>query len=264
MMILVEDNHLYMFVALFFYAFGAAVFYPFGMVMEAIYIKDDHNRGKQMSLSLVVKSLSAGIGIIVGAFLPEKFGYVGLSIFVGACLALSSLPFLMMLVFVPLFLFTVVDDLKTYSYLVATAVFTEAAITLIIGRKTDKHGVAHALERSFYLNAFTSGFLIFAVSNPLTAFIGDSLNKFGHSAYMTALRSGMQLIFRSRSKEDLLLFGSSYELVLCLGDMMILIILSLLAYFIGENIFYVAFVLGAWGCFASWRFFLKRENSAKK
>lgn len=301
MMTLVEDNHMMMFAALCFYAMAGAIYFPFADVMEAIYIKDDHNRGKQLSLSLVIFSLSTALGLLISAYLLANFGFEYVAFFVGIMFAFASLPFffmqgkelhmpnykivdgykfvashevrdmlmplygehlriIMFFIAVPLFLLTIIGDVEVFSYLVALTIIIDAAVTLLLGRKADKTGTASALKYTFALTSLNAGFLMTAVTGPITGFFASTLEKLSYHAFTTTFTAGMHNHILKK-KGNILMFGSSYQMLLCWYELITLGIISLLAVYMGTDVLYILFVLGAIGSFMCWRFFVKQERA---
>jgi len=89
-----SDQNLWIgFFSLFLTAISGAIYYPFLNVFEAIYVKDNNNRAKQLSMSLIAGSLGKVIGAAGVGFLLSSFGFNIVLVFITVCLILSIIPF---------------------------------------------------------------------------------------------------------------------------------------------------------------------------
>jgi len=71
-----SDQNLWIgFCSLFLAAISGAIYYPFMDVFEAIYIKDNYNRTKQLSMSLISGSLGRVVGAAGVGFLLSSYGF---------------------------------------------------------------------------------------------------------------------------------------------------------------------------------------------
>ena len=90
-----SDQNLWIgFFSLFLTAISGAIYYPFLNVFEAIYVRDNNNRAKQLSMSVVSGSLGKIGGAAGVGFLLSGFGFDAVLVFITVCLILSIIPFL--------------------------------------------------------------------------------------------------------------------------------------------------------------------------
>lgn len=90
---LAGDNLVLAFLSLFIHAISGAIYYPFLDIMEAIYVKDDKHRTKQLSMSLVSGSLGMIVGSTAVGILLTHYGFNWVLFFNTIMLALSLVPF---------------------------------------------------------------------------------------------------------------------------------------------------------------------------
>lgn len=285
-----DQNLMIGFSSLLFAAMSGAIYYPFQDVIEAIYVKDDHNRAKQISLNIVMGSLGRIVGAAGVGYLITHHGFDWVLLMVSVALAGSILPFLRMTphadisfhftpketyqfllddrfrefwqpffgqqliiiiraVMVPIFIYSVVGELDTLGYLIALTLMIEKICTLIAGHKTDKIGARKTIR--FSLGAYTLAMLSygFLAKTPLSIFFVESFHKTALNIFDSAFRSAIHNKARKTDGQNILLFGTGWQMGLCIGELVTLPIYALLSVFIGINVFYVACacaVVGMW------------------
>lgn len=283
-----KDNLFIGFFSLFLSAMGGAIYYPLIDVLEALYVEENHNRTKQMSLGRVLGSLGKVIGAASVGFLVVHYNFNYVLILVTTTMALSILPFLRLkdvskqaihktpkqvfqfiasedfrpwwkpvfgeqltiivrVVMAPIFIYTVVGKLDVMGYLIGLALIAEKIFSLIAGYYTDKKGVKNILEKASYNYALAMAGYIFLAKTPLSAFLVESYHKTVFNVYNVAFRSGMHAHARDKHPKQILLFGAAWQMSLCFGELLVLSIYSLLAYFMGIDVFYVTCVVAVFG-----------------
>lgn len=285
-----EDNLSIGFFSLFLAAISGAIYYPFLDVLEALYIEDDHNRTKQLSMSIVLGAVGRVLGAAGVGFLITYHGFNSVVILVSITLLLSIVPFLLMddktknmksvkplevyqyltdenfkpfwlpffgtqlliivrAVIVPIFIFTIVGELDSLGYLIALALILEKFLTLMAGHYTDKLGQLKTISFLSYSYPVAMGIFIFFAKTPLTIFFAQSFHQTLNNIYTSAFNSFTHQSVRNNLGNKALLFGAAWQMSLCFGELLVLPLYGLLAYFIGTNVFYVTFIgaaLGVW------------------
>jgi len=292
-----EDSLIIGFSSLILAAISGAIYYPILDVLEAIYITDDKNRTKQISMGIIAGSFGRVIGAAVAGFLLTHSGFDSVVVLVSLALILSTLPFFILpepttnmrsversldvykfllddnfkklhvpffglqltiivrAVMIPLFIFTIVEQMDHLGYLIALTLIIEKIFTLFAGHYTDKFGTQKTTHISLWTYTSAMGAYIFLAKSPLSIFFIESYYKIVNNIYDSAVRSGFHSYARKHYKNDVLLFGAGWQMSLCFGELFVLPLYGLLAYFIGLNIFYVAFALGIIGVWIVNRYF---------
>ncbi len=299
-----EQNLIIGFSSLLLAAIGGAIYYPFLDVLEALYIDENKNRTKQISLGLVFGSLGKVVGAVTVGLLLSKFGFNSVLIFASIASALSVLPFIWMqdknkqnleikpvdiykfliddkfkplwkpffgeqlviivrAVMVPIFIYSIIGKMDVLGYLIAIAFVGEKILTLIAGHYTDKLGVSKAIRFSTISHPLAMSFYIFLAKTPFTIFLAESLHKTVLNIYGSAFRSGIHTHIRSNYPNNIMLFGTGWQMALCFGELLVLPLYALLSYFIGINIFYVSCVIASIGIWIINDYFRKEHISSK-
>jgi type IV secretory pathway TrbD component len=78
----------------------------------------------------------------------------------------------------------------------------------------------------------------------------------------------IHLRIREEKIDNILLFGTCWQMALCFGELLVLPIFGLMAYFIGMNVFYVSCATGCVGLYMTWSYMrnwtIKNENNQTK
>jgi len=297
-----SDQNLFIgFFSLFLAAISGAIYYPLMDVFEAIYIKDNHNRAKQLSMSLISGSFGKVFGAAGVGFLLSNFGFDVVLAFITVCLTLAIMPFfwlkahathiptirpadvyefltqnefkslwkpffgeqltiIVRAVMVPIFIYTIVEELDALGYLIALSIIIEKIITLMAGHYTDELGPKKIIK--FSTRTYTLAMLsyIFLAKTPLSVFFVESYHKITLNIYGSSFRSAMHNYAREKYPNKIMLFGASWQMLLCFGELLILPLYGLLAYFIGINVFYVSCVFAVLGIFMVNHYFQREHN----
>lgn len=150
-------------------------------------------------------------------------------------------------VMVPIFIYTVVGEFDDLGYLIAFSLIAEKVLTLAAGHYTDKWGAKRTIKKSMVAYWCSMGFYALFAKTPLSVFFAESFHKTVSNVYSSAFRSSMHMYAREKYPGRVLLFGSGWQMALCFGELFVLPLYGLLAYFIGTDVFYVSFVFAALG-----------------
>lgn len=286
-----SENNLFIgFSSLLFASLAGAIYYPMMDVFEALFVKDNKNRAKQISLSLVFKSLGTIIGSAGVGFILASFGFIWVVVVISVALMLSVIPFIWLekkaqsipkispndvykflftpsfkemwkpffgqqlmiivnIVMIPIFIFSIVEGFDYLGYILAAAVIIETVFTLTSGHLSDKYGLTKMLRISSI--TYPCALILYSVfaKSPFTAFLSDSIYKINWNIFETSFRPHIHRHGRDTYKENLIIFGAGWQMALCFGEVLVLPLYALLAYFIGMNIFYVSIIcasIGLW------------------
>lgn len=142
--------------------------------------------------------------------------------------------------FVPMYLYILLQDFKAFSAIVIISLLFQIITITLIGKYTDKHikksnnlvSVIRGAVTVIYL--FVKNKMIISINKT----IGDNLEK----VYETSVQTSIQNIIKE-SEEDHDLLSAVGQMSLCFTEVIIFAILSIIAKFIDENIFYLIFIL---------------------
>ena len=107
------------------------------------------------------------------------------------------------------------------------------------------------------IKAFISGVYLFA-RNKVIISLNNALSDNFAKVYETSIQTSIQNIIKE-SKEDNDLLSAVGQMCLCFTEVIIFILLAILSNFIGENIFYIIFILSIISTIAI-NFCIKSEN----
>ncbi|MGB1540190.1 MAG: hypothetical protein ACPG80_04460, partial [Rickettsiales bacterium] len=158
-------------------------------------------------------------------------------------------------VMIPVFIFSIVGELDTLGYLVALALVVENICTLVSGHYTDRLGVARTVRFSTRAYGLAMLIYVFLAKTPFTLFLAESYQKTVSSVYDAAFASGMHRHAKDKHPDRLMLFGAAWQMALCFGEILVLPLYALLAYFIGMNVFYLSCAAAVGGIWMVHRYF---------
>ena len=142
--------------------------------------------------------------------------------------------------FVPLYLYLMLKDFKAFSIVAIVSLLFQIVTITLIGKYTDKNIKKSNDLVSFIKMSITLIYLFvkdsFIIS--LNKTINDNISK----VYETSIQTSIQNIIKE-TKEDNDLLSSVGQMSLCFTEVIVFSILALLSSLIGENVFYVIFVL---------------------
>lgn len=142
--------------------------------------------------------------------------------------------------FVPLYLYIALKDFKAFSVVVVISLLFQIITVTLIGKYTDKNikkantlvSLIRLIITSIYL--FAKNKFVISVNKT----VSDNLEK----VYETSIQTSIQNMIKE-SKEDQDLLSAVGQMSLCFAEVVILAILSIISKYIGEDIFYLIFLL---------------------
>lgn len=142
--------------------------------------------------------------------------------------------------FVPLYLYIALKDFKAFSVVVVISLLFQIITVTLIGKYTDKNikkantlvSLIRLIITSIYL--FAKNKFVISVNKT----VSDNLEK----VYETSIQTSIQNMIKE-SKEDHDLLSAVGQMSLCFAEVVIFAILSIISKYIGEDIFYLIFLL---------------------
>lgn len=142
--------------------------------------------------------------------------------------------------FVPLYLYIALKDFKAFSVVVVISLLFQIITVTLIGKYTDKNikkantlvSLIRLIITSIYL--FAKNKFVISVNKT----VSDNLEK----VYETSIQTSIQNMIKE-SKEDHDLLSVVGQMSLCFAEVVIFAILSIISKYIGEDIFYLIFLL---------------------
>ena len=142
--------------------------------------------------------------------------------------------------FVPLYLYLILQDFKAFSVVAIVSLLFQIITIILIGKYTDKNIKKSNNIVTLIKTGITLIYLFvkdkFVIS--LNKTLSDNVSK----VYETSIQTSIQNIIKE-SKEDNDLLSSVGQMSLCFTEVIVFAILAILAHFIGQNVFYIIFVL---------------------
>ena len=142
--------------------------------------------------------------------------------------------------FVPLYLYIVLQDFKAFSMVVVVSLVFQITTVTLIGKYADKN-IKKSNNLVSIIRVFITTIYLFAKNKMIISInktVCDNLEK----VYETSIQTSIQNIIKE-SKEDNDLLSAVGQMSLCFTEVIIFVILSIIAKYIGENIFYLIFIL---------------------
>lgn len=142
--------------------------------------------------------------------------------------------------FVPLYLYLLLQDFKTFSVVTIVSLLFQVITIILIGKYTDKdikksNNLVTIIRVSITLiYLFVRDKFIISINKA----VSDNVSK----VYETSIQTSIQNIIKE-SKEDNDLLSSVGQMSLCFTEVLVFALLAFIAKFIGENVFYVIFIL---------------------
>ncbi len=158
--------------------------------------------------------------------------------------------------FAPLYLYIVLKDFSTFSSVIIVSLLLQIVTITFIGRYSDKN-LSKSNNLVSVIKAFISGVYLFA-RNKVIISLNNALSDNFAKVYETSIQTSIQNIIKE-SKEDNDLLSAVGQMCLCFTEVIIFILLAILSNFIGENIFYIIFILSIISTIAI-NFCIKSEN----
>lgn len=142
--------------------------------------------------------------------------------------------------FVPMYLYIILQDFKAFSTIIIMSLLFQIITITLIGKYADKN-LRKANNFTSLIKVIITSIYLFAKNKICISFnktISDNLEK----VYETSIQTSIQNIIKN-SKEDNELLASVGQMSLCFTEVIVLGIFSLIAKWIGINIFYIIFLL---------------------
>ena len=142
--------------------------------------------------------------------------------------------------FAPLYLYIVLQDFKTFSLVVVVSLVFQITTVTLIGKYADKN-IKKSNNLVSIIRIFITTIYLFAKNKMIISInktVGDNLEK----VYETSIQTSIQNIIKE-SKENHDLLSAVGQMSLCFTEVIVLATLSIISKFIGENIFYLIFIL---------------------
>ncbi len=142
--------------------------------------------------------------------------------------------------FVPLYLYLLLQDFKTFSVVTIVSLLFQVITIILIGKYTDKD-----IKKSNNLVTIikSSITLIYLVTkNKFIISINKAVSDNVSKVYETSIQTSIQNIIKE-SKEDNELLSVVGQMSLCFTEVFVFALLAFIAKFIGENVFYLIFIL---------------------
>lgn len=142
--------------------------------------------------------------------------------------------------FVPLYLYIALKDFKAFSVVVVISLLFQIITVTLIGKYTDKN-IKKANTLVSLIRLIITSIYLFAKSKfviSVNKTVSDNLEK----VYETSIQTSIQNMIKE-SKEDHDLLSAVGQMSLCFAEVVIFAILSIISKYIGEDIFYLIFLL---------------------
>ena len=142
--------------------------------------------------------------------------------------------------FVPLYLYLLLQDFKTFSVVTIGSLLFQVITIILIGKYTDKdikksNNLVTIIKSSITLiYLFVKDKFIISINKA----VSDNVSK----VYETSIQTSIQNIIKE-SKEDNELLSAVGQMSLCFTEVFVFALLAFIAKFVGENVFYVIFIL---------------------
>lgn len=142
--------------------------------------------------------------------------------------------------FVPLYLYLLLQDFKTFSVVTIGSLLFQVITIILIGKYTDKdikksNNLVTIIKSSITLiYIFVKDKFIISINKA----VSDNVSK----VYETSIQTSIQNIIKE-SKEDNELLSAVGQMSLCFTEVFVFALLAFIAKFVGENVFYVIFIL---------------------
>lgn len=142
--------------------------------------------------------------------------------------------------FVPMYLYILLQDFKAFSIIIVISLLVQMITITLIGKYADKN-IKKSNNLVSLIRVVVTAVYLFAKDKMIISInktVGDNLEK----VYETSIQTSIQNIIRE-SKEDYDLLSAVGQMSLCFTEVIIFAILSIIAKLIGENVFYLIFIL---------------------
>ncbi|MCI9421043.1 MAG: MFS transporter [Eubacterium sp.] len=142
--------------------------------------------------------------------------------------------------FVPLYLYLLLQDFKTFSVVTIVSLLFQVITIILIGKYTDKDIKKSNNLVTIIKSSITLIYLF--VKNKFIISINKAVSDNVSKVYETSIQTSIQNIIKE-SKEDNEMLSAVGQMSLCFTEVFVFALLAFIAKFIGENVFYVIFIL---------------------
>ena len=142
--------------------------------------------------------------------------------------------------FIPLYLYIVLDNFALFSIVIIASLLFQILTIYLIGKYVDKNIVKSNFLVSSIRILITIIYLF--IKNKIIISINKNVSDNFEKVYETSIQTSIQNIIKD-SKENNDLLSSVGQMSLCFTEVFVLAVLSLLALFLGKNVFYIMFIL---------------------
>ena len=273
-----------------FLSLNGAIIHPIGHMIPALYV-DSAKRGKINGIITIIKSLAVIISTaLVSIYLHNN---VILYTFIIVTLLLSLVPLKILFKnesydrkyslkepfknmfsssfreYIPtfanqsfpiiegtvlsLYIYVLVGDIKVFASIIIVASIVEIISIYVFGKITDKSSDRVFLTATS-LRSLSSISMISLTFTPLLLFIVQSFYKLIDKLHTNIFSVLTQRV--TKEHQDPIIFTTSKEMVLCFTEFIVLLLFSLTAIFIKEQIFVVIFLssfMAVWVMYLKWR-----------
>lgn len=279
------------FISFIFHSLARAIYYPCMDTLHSVFVQDG-TRGKQYSLEVVLTPLAVLIAVGIGsAALTSHFIFVAIALAI--ILVLALLPLFMMdrfeapfaksivqgytyfasnkfkenyvpltgyalaiianLIVVPLFIFTHVGSVSTFSFVILTGLLFELLFTLLYGKWIDTKGHKKTITIASTFQAITNtGFMFISQQLKLIPFL-TGLNSTAWNMYSSNYNTRIQQ--KADKSNQPLLFTTAVQMSLCFVEIVALSSFALIALKAGSLVFPIIFISSIIGLFLSTKYF---------
>lgn len=144
------------------------------------------------------------------------------------------------IILIPLFILIYVWDFQKTTFFIGVSMLINFIFLLLFGKYIDKFA-----KKSIFLSAstkcFSSLWFIFYTFFPFWILFYDFISKVSESMWFTSFYSDIQKKFKSSN--DVMLSACLKEMSICFSELIALSSMTIIAYFIGEKILFLIFIL---------------------
>jgi MFS family permease len=144
------------------------------------------------------------------------------------------------------------DDMAVFGAVAAIAVILEVLATLAYGQLTDKFCTLKSFKFTPWMLGGGYSALFFFATTPVSLLVADSVAKTALSAYLTSTKSALHKIVRTGDQMKLLMYGTAWQVLQSLGQVGAIVFLIIAYYFVGDDIYGLAFLLAFGASFVSY------------
>jgi hypothetical protein len=161
-----------------------------------------------------------------------------------------------------LYIFITVGKITTVANIMAIAMGVEFIVISVFGIEIDREGL-ESLKYSAGIKSITS--ILFLISSSIgSLYIFKTMNGIARKMHTTSFATLVQK--RAKSSGDEIMFSALKEMILCVVEAFVFLILAIISYFIGEKIFNVIFISTAVAValtYVSWKKTENAQNESK-